>query len=78
MGVLVLMRPFISRNEVFYTAYALLPKHEQNFIFKDTTMGPMIPKEIKILNIYWLRFLTDDQEVAGSTPPSAATFFCED
>ena len=40
-----LLRLFISSNEVCKT---ILLIHEQNFIFKDTTMGPMIPKEMKI------------------------------
>ena len=39
MGVSILLRLFISSNEVCNTAYVLL--------FKDTTMGPMIPKEMK-------------------------------
>ena len=43
MGVSVLLRLFISINEVCNTAYDL----EQNFIFKYATMGPMIPKEMK-------------------------------
>ena len=48
MGVSVLLRLFISSNEVYNIAYALLYIHEQNSIFKDTTMGSMIPKEMKI------------------------------
>ena len=47
MGVSVLLRLFISSNEVCNTAYAFSRIHEQNSIFKYTTMGPMIPKEIK-------------------------------
>ena len=47
MGFSVLLRLFISSNEVCNTAYALLHIHEQNSIFKDSTMGPMIPKETK-------------------------------
>ena len=49
MGVSVLLRLFIGSNdnEVFITAYAFLCKNEQNSIFKYTTMGPMIPKEMK-------------------------------
>ena len=40
---LVLLRLFISSNEVCKTAYALYHIHEQNSIFKNTIMGPMIP-----------------------------------
>ena len=47
MGVSFLLRLFISSNEVWNTAYALLRIHEQNFVFKYTTMGPMISKEMK-------------------------------
>ena len=47
MGVSVLLRLFISSNDVCNTAYALYRIHEQNSIFKCTTMGPMIPKEMK-------------------------------
>ena len=47
MGVSVLLRLFISSNEVCNTTYALQHMHEQNFISKDFTMGPMIPKEMK-------------------------------
>ena len=47
IGVSVLLRLFISSNEVRNTAYALKRIHEQNSIFKYTTMGPMIPKEMK-------------------------------
>ena len=47
MGVSVLLRLFVSSNEVCNTAYALYSIHEQNSIFKDSTMGPMIPKEMK-------------------------------
>ena len=46
MGVSVLLRLFISSNEVCDTAYALLRKHEQNFIFKYTTVDPVIQKEM--------------------------------
>ena len=35
-----------------YTAYALLHIHEQNIIFKYTTMGPFILKEMKY-NLYY-------------------------
>ena len=38
----------MSNNEVCNTAYDLSRMHEQSSIFNDTTMGPMIPKEIKI------------------------------
>ena len=38
MAVSVLLRPFISSNEVCNTAYFLKRIHEQNSIFKDTTM----------------------------------------
>ena len=44
MGVSVLLR---NSNEVCNTAYALYRIHEQNSIFKDSTMGPRIPKEMK-------------------------------
>ena len=47
MGVSFFLRLFISSNEVCNTAYALQRIHEQNSIFKYTTMGPMIPKEMK-------------------------------
>ena len=47
MGVSVLLRLFISSNEVCNTAYALWRIHEQNSIFKDSTIGPVIPKEMK-------------------------------
>ena len=47
MGVSVLLKLFISSNEVCHSAYALWRIHEQNSISKDTTMGPMIPKEMK-------------------------------
>ena len=47
MRVLVLLRLFISSHEVCNTAYTLQRIHEQNSIFKDTTMSPMIPKEMK-------------------------------
>ena len=43
MGASVLLRLYISSNEICSTAYALLRIHEQNY----TTMEPMIPKEIK-------------------------------
>ena len=45
--VSVLFSLFISSNKVCNTAYALQRTHDQNSIFKDTTMGPMIPKEMK-------------------------------
>ena len=44
MGVSVLLRLFISSYKVCKTAYALERIHEQNSIFKDSTM---IPKEMK-------------------------------
>ena len=47
MGVSVLLRLFISSNEVCNFAYAIWHIHEQNSIFKYTTMGPMIPKEME-------------------------------
>ena len=47
MGVSVLLRVFISSNEVCNTAYAPKRIHEQNSVFKYTTMGQMIPKEMK-------------------------------
>ena len=47
MGVSVLLRLFISSNEVYNTAYALLRIHEQNSISKYTTLGPVIPKKMK-------------------------------
>ena len=47
MGVSVLSRLFISSNEVWHTAYALLRILKKNPILKYTTMGPMIPKEMK-------------------------------
>ena len=47
MGVSVLLRLFISSNEVCNTAYALYRIHEQNSIFKCIIMGPMIPKQMK-------------------------------
>ena len=47
MGVSVLLRLFISNNVVCNTAYALYRIHEQNSIFKYTTLGRMIPKEMK-------------------------------
>ena len=47
MGVSVLLRLFISSSEVCNIAYALYRIHEQNSNFKDPTMGPMIPKEMK-------------------------------
>ena len=47
LGVSVLLRLFISSNEVCNTAYALKRIHEQNSILKYTTMGPMILKEMK-------------------------------
>ena len=46
MGVSVLLRLFISSNDVCNTAYDLQRLHEQNFIIKYTTIDPMIPKEI--------------------------------
>ena len=48
MGVSVLLRLFISSNEIGNNVYALCSIHEQNSIFKDTTMGTTIPKEMKI------------------------------
>ena len=45
--VSVLLRLFVSSYEVCNTAYALWRIHEQNSIFKYTTMGPMIQKEMK-------------------------------
>ena len=47
MGVSVLLRLFISSNEVCNIAYALSRMYEQNSIFKYTTMCPMILKEMK-------------------------------
>ena len=47
IGVLILLRFFISTIEICSTAYALKRIYEQNSIFKYTTMGPMIPKEMK-------------------------------
>ena len=47
MGDSVLLKLFISRNEVCNNLYALLRIHKQNSIFKYTIMGPMIPKEMK-------------------------------
>ena len=50
MGVSVLLRLFISSNEVCNTAYALWRIYEQNSILKYTAEGsmiPMIPKEMK-------------------------------
>ena len=47
MGVPVLFRLLIYSNEVCNTVNALQIIHEQNSIFKDTTLGPMIPKEMK-------------------------------
>ena len=47
MGVSVLLRLFISSNEVCNTAYALYRIHEQISIFKYNTMGPLILKEMK-------------------------------
>ena len=47
MGVSVLLRLLKSSNEVCNTAYALWRIHEQNAIFKDSIIGPMIPKEMK-------------------------------
>ena len=51
MGTSVLLRHFITSNEVCSTAYALLRIHEQNSIFKDTTMDLMILKKMKILSL---------------------------
>ena len=48
MGVSILLRLFISSNEVSNTAYALWRIHEQNSIFKYTIIGPMILKEMKL------------------------------
>ena len=42
MGVSVLLRLFISSNEICNTAYALYRIYEQNSTFKDTTVGLMI------------------------------------
>ena len=47
MGVSVLLRLLKSSNEVCNSAYALSRIHEQNSIFKYTTMDQMIPKEMK-------------------------------
>ena len=47
MEVSVLLGLFISSNEICNTAYALYRTHEQNSIFKYTTMGPMITEEMK-------------------------------
>ena len=47
MEVSVLLRLFINSNEVCNTAYVLQRIHEQNSIFKYTTMGLMIQKEMK-------------------------------
>ena len=47
MAVSVLMRHFISSNEVCNTVYALKRIDEQNSICNYATMGPMIPKEMK-------------------------------
>ena len=47
MGVSVLLRLFISGNSVCNTAYALSVYMSRNSIFKYTTMGSMIPKEMK-------------------------------
>ena len=46
MGVSVLLRLFIRTIKVSNTAYAFKRKHEQNSIFKDTTMGSVTPEEI--------------------------------
>ena len=58
MGGSVLLRLFISYNEVCNTAYALQRIHEQDSIFKDSTMGPMIPKEMKY-NLHYGKVLGD-------------------
>ena len=51
MGVsAVLFRLFVNSNDVSNTAYAYLRMHEQNSIFKAATMGPMIPKKMKIIS----------------------------
>ena len=47
MGVSVLLRFFVSSNEFCSAAYAVQRIHKQNSIFKYTTIGPMIPKEMK-------------------------------
>ena len=47
MDVSVLLRLLKSSSEVYNTAYALLRTHEENSSFKDTTMGPVTPKEMK-------------------------------
>ena len=51
MDVSVLLRVFISSNEVCSTAYALYHTHEQCSIFKYTTMDPTTQKEMKY-NLY--------------------------
>ena len=50
MGVSVLLRLLLSSNEVCNTS-ALQRIHEQHYIFNDTTVGPMIPKEMKKYNL---------------------------
>ena len=52
MGVSVLLRLFITSNEVCNTAFVLQRIHEQNSTIKYTSMGPMIPKEMKYYLYY--------------------------
>ena len=50
MGISVLLRLFISSNKF---AILLSSSSEQNSIFKYTTMGPMVPKEMKYKSALW-------------------------
>ena len=71
MGASVLLRLFISSNEVCNTAYALQHIHEQNSIFKDSTMGPMIPKEMKY-NLHYGKVQGDILPLPHSTNTSCS------
>ena len=49
MGVSAPLRLFISSNEVCNTAYILQRTHEQNYIFKDSTMAQWSPRKWNII-----------------------------
>ena len=66
MGVSALRRLFISRNDVCNTAYALWRIHEQNSIFKYTTMDPKGNKVFVCLFV--LRFYGPVMSSAVSLP----------
>ena len=62
MGVSVLLRLFISSNEVCNTPSSV---YMSSSIFKDSTMGPLIPKEMKY-NLHYGKVRGDNNRLPWS------------